>query len=46
MEMSQIRYVLAAAKALNFTRAAAQCNVSQPALTKAIKTIEAELGAP
>ena len=46
MEMSQIRYVLAAAKALNFTRAAAACNVSQPALTKAIKTIEAKLGAP
>ncbi len=46
MEMSQIRYVLAAAKALNFTRAAAECNVSQPALTRAIKTIEAELGAP
>lgn len=46
MEMSQIRYALAAAKALNFTRAAADCNVSQPALTKAIKTLEEELGAP
>ncbi len=46
MEMSQIKYVLAAAKTLNFTRAAADCNVSQPALTKAIKTIEGELGAP
>ena len=46
MEMSQIRYALAAAKALNFTKAAADCNVSQPALTKAIKTIEAELGSP
>lgn len=46
MEMSQIKYVLAAAKTLNFTRAATDCNVSQPALTKAIKTIEGELGTP
>ena len=46
MEMSQIRYTLAAAKHLNFTRAAAECNVSQPALTKGIKTLEGELGAP
>jgi DNA-binding transcriptional LysR family regulator len=46
MEMSQIRYVLAAAKTLNFTKAAGDCNVSQPALTKAVKTLENELGAP
>lgn len=46
MEMSQIRYVLAAARTLNFTKAAAEHNVSQPALTKAIKTLEAELGSP
>ncbi len=46
MEMSQIRYALAAAKTLNFTKAARDCNVSQPALTKAIKTLEQELGAP
>ena len=46
MEMSQIRYVLAAAKHLNFTRAAAECNVSQPALTKGVKNLEEELGAP
>ena len=46
MEMSQIKYVLAAAHALNFTKAASDCNVSQPALTKAIKTLEAELGTP
>ena len=45
MEMSQIRYVLSAAKHLNFTRAAAECNVSQPALTKGVKSLEAELGA-
>ena len=46
MEMFQVRYVLAAAKLLNFTKAAAHCNVSQPALTKAVKSLEAELGAP
>ena len=46
MEMSQIKYVLASAKTLNFTKAAANCNISQPALTKAIKTLEAQLGAP
>lgn len=46
MEMSQVRYALAAARTLNFTKAAAECNVSQPALTKAVKALEAELGAP
>jgi len=46
VEMFQVRYVLAAARLLNFTKAAAQCNVSQPALTKAVKTLETELGAP
>jgi len=45
MEMYQVKYVLAAARLLNFTKAAALCNVSQPALTKAVKTLEAELGA-
>ena len=46
MEMAQIRYVLAAAHHLNFTRAATDCAVTQPALTKGIKALEAELGAP
>lgn len=45
MEMSQIRYVLAAAHTLNFTKAAEECCVSQPALTKGIKVLEEELGA-
>ncbi len=44
MEMNQIRYFLAVAKELHFTRAAAVCNVSQPALTKAIQKLEEELG--
>lgn len=46
MEMHQIRYVLAAARTLNFTKAAGECHVSQPALTKAVKALEAELGGP
>lgn len=46
MEMHQIRYFLAASGTLNFTRAAEQCHVSQPALTNAIKKLEGELGAP
>jgi DNA-binding transcriptional LysR family regulator len=44
MEMQQVRYFLAVAETLNFTRAAAQCQVSQPALTRGIKLLEAELG--
>ncbi|MDP8912379.1 MAG: LysR family transcriptional regulator [Pseudomonadota bacterium] len=46
MELYQIRYVLAAAETLNFTRAAERCNVSQPALTKAVRSLEEELRAP
>jgi DNA-binding transcriptional LysR family regulator len=44
MEMHQIRYFLAVARSLNFTRAAEQCNVAQPSLTKAIQKLEEELG--
>lgn len=46
MELFQVRYVLAAAETLNFTRAAERCNISQPALTKGVKALEEELGAP
>ncbi|MDX8480360.1 LysR family transcriptional regulator [Mesorhizobium sp. VK24D] len=46
MEMHQIRYFLAAARTLSFTRAAEFCGVSQPALTTAIKKLEANLGTP
>lgn len=46
MEMHQVRYFLAAARLLNFTRAADECNVSQPSLTKAIQKLEEEFGGP
>lgn len=44
MEMHQIRYFLAVARTLNFTRAAEECNVAQPSLTRAVKLLEDELG--
>ena len=44
MEMQQIRYFLALSETLNFNRAAERCNVTQPALTRAIHSLEAELG--
>jgi DNA-binding transcriptional LysR family regulator len=44
MEMHQIRYFLAVSRTLNFTRAAEECHVAQPSLTRAIKLLEDELG--
>jgi LysR family hydrogen peroxide-inducible transcriptional activator len=44
MEMHQIRYFLTVCDTLNFTRAAESCNVTQPALTRAIQKLEEELG--
>lgn len=42
--MQQIRYFVALARTLSFTRAAEECNVTQPALTRAVQALEAELG--
>jgi len=42
--MHRVRYFLVVADTLNFTRAAELCNVSQPALTRAIQQLEEELG--
>lgn len=44
MELHQVRYFLAVAGTLNFTRAAEMCNVTQPALTKGMQKLEQELG--
>lgn len=46
LQLYQVRYFLALARTLNFTRAAEQCNVTQPALTKAVQKLEQELGGP
>jgi LysR family transcriptional regulator, hydrogen peroxide-inducible genes activator len=43
MEMHQVRYFLAVTEELNFSRAAEKCNVSQPALSRAILQLEGEL---
>lgn len=45
MEMHEIRYFLAASETLNFHRAADLVHVGQPALTRAIQKLEAELAA-
>jgi LysR family hydrogen peroxide-inducible transcriptional activator len=44
MELHQLRYVASVARAKNFSRAAEQCHVSQPALSQQIQKLEDELG--
>ncbi|MEH2512586.1 DNA-binding transcriptional LysR family regulator [Nitrobacteraceae bacterium AZCC 1564] len=44
MELNQVRYFVTLSRVLNFTRAAEQCNVTQPALTKGIRKLEGEMG--
>lgn len=44
MEMHQLRYMVALARAGNFSRAAEQCHVAQPSLSQQIKKLEDELG--
>jgi len=44
MEMHQLRYVVAVARAGNFSRAAEQCHVAQPSLSQQIQKLEDELG--
>jgi DNA-binding transcriptional LysR family regulator len=46
MELQQIRYFIAISSHGSFSRAAQECGVSQPALTAAIKKLEAEIGGP
>lgn len=44
MELRQIQYFLAVAQTGSFTRAAAQLDVAQPALSRQLKKLEQELG--
>lgn len=46
MEIDQLKYFLKAAQRGNFTRAAEDLNISQPALSRSIQKLEEELGQP
>src|SRR5947208_537280 len=44
MELRHLRYFLAVREALNFTKAAAQLRVAQPALSRQVQDLEDEIG--
>ena len=44
MELRHLRYYIAVAEALNFTKAAARLRVAQPALSRQMQSLEDEIG--
>ena len=46
MELLQLRYFLVAAQYQHMTKAAEHLQIAQPALSRAIHRLEAELGVP
>lgn len=46
MELDQLRHFVAVAKHRSFTRAATECHLSQPALSRSVQRLEVDLGGP
>jgi DNA-binding transcriptional LysR family regulator len=44
MDLPQISHFLVLARLLNFTRAAEECRITQPAFSRSVRRLELELG--